>query len=92
MVYFDIIIYNMVAISIFVYQIATVLFINAKKMTVYKVRTTKETNRFGKVFYYPIVSFYCKATGEQYYYLNVPQTSRSKARTVAKNHIKNIQS
>lgn len=55
----------------------------------YTIGTRKEVNRFGKAFYYPVVSFYCRATGQQELYLNTPQLTRGKARTIAKNYVKN---
>lgn len=50
----------------------------------YKPKTHKEGNQ-----YYPIVWFSCKVMTENFF-LNTPQTTRSKARTIAIKHINNI--
>lgn len=51
----------------------------------YYPRTSKEGKQ-----YYPIVYFVGSIIGEQSFYLNTPQDSRSKARTIAVNHINAI--
>lgn len=59
-----------------------------KKLTIDKVdyypRTHKEDGK-----YYPVVLF-ISATVSDNFFLNIPQDTRSKARTIAINHIKNI--
>lgn len=59
-------------------------------MIQYVVKTEKQTNRFGKSFFYPIIEFYCKAFGFQQYYINSPKQTRSKARTIGKNYVKSL--
>ena len=52
----------------------------------YYPRTNKEGNK-----YYPAVLFVCDSVRmRETMYLNTPQDTRSKARTIAINHIKNI--
>lgn len=50
----------------------------------YYPRSHKEKNQF-----YPVVLFTCEAMTENFF-LNTPQPTRSKARTIAINYIKNI--
>lgn len=51
----------------------------------YYPRTTKEKNQF-----FAVISFVGSKIGAHTFYINDPQTTRSKARTIAINHIKNI--
>ena len=51
----------------------------------YYPRTTKEKDKF-----FAVISFVGSKIGAHTFYINEPQPTRSKARTIAVNHIKNI--
>ncbi len=51
----------------------------------YYPRTTKEKDQ-----YFAVIIFVAKNLGTHTFYINDPQPTRSKARTIAINHIKNI--
>jgi len=54
----------------------------------YYAKAKKSLNRHS--LFYPVIEFYGREFGRQNYWLNTPQPTRSKALTIAKNHIKNI--
>lgn len=54
------------------------------KDVIYKPKTHKENNK-----YYPVIAFYSAKISDNYY-LNNPRPTRSQARTIAINHIRNI--
>ncbi len=54
----------------------------------YRPRTTKKLTGNGEL-YYPIIDFTSKKVSDNYY-LNNPQVTRSRARTIAIKYIKNL--
>jgi len=60
----------------------------AQQNVTYKPSTSK-SNHKGHVQYYPVIMFYSKTISDSFY-LNAAQPTRSKAWTVAKNYIKNL--
>lgn len=55
------------------------------KGVTYYPRTTKEKDQ-----YFAVISFVGSKIGAHTYYINIPHDTRSKARTTAITHIKNI--
>ena len=55
----------------------------------YTPATEAQTYKGTKQFY-PVVMMYGVSIGGQVFYLNEPQPTRSRARTIARNYIKNI--
>ncbi len=54
----------------------------------YKPRTKKSTHK-DNIQFYPVVEMFSKTVND-YFYLNNPQPTRSKALTIAKKYIKNL--
>jgi len=59
-------------------------------MNYYKAKAETQTYK-GVKRTYPVIEFYAPGLGFNTFHINSPQPTRSKALTIAKNYIKNLQ-